>query len=161
MNAIKETRQFRVNPRIVSNPEDIYKFDNSTLKFQHENRKESILIESFSGSEKTGYLLILPLFSKSRPKEKQAVFFSNITYSNSIEAKLLIREGLMCSWEMGYHVAFTSGKNSLYKDSGFQNFSKNFFRSFFPKISLLYSDLTWNGIKQVSRDLIFPIIVSS
>ena len=160
MNALKETQQFRMNPRIITHPEDICMFDKGMLKLPHKIRQESILIESYSGSKKTGFLLVMPLFSKSYPKEKQAVFLSNMAYSNRTEAKLLIKEGLMCSWEMGYHVAFTTDTNSFCSDFGFQIISKNFFRPVIPQISLLYSELTWDGIKQISHDLIFPFIVN-
>lgn len=160
MNALVDTQQFRMNPRIISNPEDIFKFDNGMLKLQHENRKESVLIESYSGKEKTGFLLILPLFSRSNPEKKQAVFFSNISCSNRIEAELLIREGLMCSWEMGYHVAFAPDTNSFYGGSEFRKAATNFFYPVTTGIPFVYSELTWDGIKQISHDLIFPFIVN-
>ena len=157
MDTFQVTQQFRMNPRIVTNPKEIVRFDKSYSSISSGIRRETILIESYTGITKTGHLLILPLFSGSSPLEKQAVFLSNLTYSNINEAEKLIREGLMCSWELGYHVAFASDSNSLYKNSGFRNISKNFFSSFPHRAPLLYSELSWNGIKKIAHDLIFPV----
>ena len=145
-----------MNPRVLMNPEDIRKFDDGNVNLYRENRKGAILIESYTGNESTGFLLILPLFSKSKPTKKQAVLFSNLSYTKRDEALMLIREGLMYSWELGYHAAFALETDLLYNESGFMKTPDNLFHQ--DRMSLFFSELSWNGIKRISHDLIFPFM---
>ena len=158
MNTMQVTQHFKVNPRIILNSEKLAQLDESFLKIQSDNKRESVLIESFTGNNQTGHLLILPLFSKSKPKVKQAVLFSNLLYTYPAEAEKLISEGLMCSWELGYHVAFTLDSDSIYRNSMFRNIPRNNFQSFPFRNSLFFSELSWDGLKKVEHDLIFPVI---
>ena len=118
--------------------------------------KESFLIESFSDGKLSGHILILPLFSKSKPHTKQAVLFSDLSYSTISEAKSLIREGLMCSWEIGYKVAITTQCTDIFKVTGFSELPSNIFFSQTISKNFGIIELSWDGIKKLSKDLIFP-----
>jgi len=156
MNTITSSKPFTLIPRVLINPNEICKIDDTLLTVPHLNEKEIILIESYRNTHLSGHIVIKPLDSVSNPSDKQAGFLTDLFYSSPEEGKLLIKEALMRSWELGYRVAFTSIGDSIYLKSGFRKIARKFTHSFNTNLPLLYSELVWNGIKLISDDLIFP-----
>jgi hypothetical protein len=152
-----EKQSFTIKPRYLENTGHELDLQKYYPVIRHNAIKEIILIESYTGKRLTGHLLILPLFSKSKPSEKQAVLFSNLTYANHIEAKKIIAEGLMCAWEMGYHVAFTQNLESIIVKSGFIHPEKSHLKLNSVQSQLHYYELSWDGMHKIPDDLIFPI----
>lgn len=160
MNTAQINSQIRVKPRFINNRKEIINFTDRNQHVLFRNRQEAILIESYTEAELTGHLLILPLFSKSRSNKKQGVLMANIDYKSKEEAGLLIREALMCSWELGYHVAFALYQSNLFTENGFNKVPKTQFPAYHFEVPLLYSELSWEGMKQISADLIFPYLLN-
>jgi hypothetical protein len=156
MNAVEQSEQFRLKHKSLLNSSEIRRYSKVAADNLRNARKEVMLIESYTGNELTGHLLVTPLFSRSRPTKNQAVFFSNLFYSTNREAVLLIREAEMCSWEMKYHVAFALNTCSFYFENGFHKNTNNAFPEYNREIPLIYSELSWNGMDLLSEDLIFP-----
>ena len=157
MNAVEQSEQFRIKHRSLLNSADISRFNKVAVDNFRNARKEVILIESYTGNELTGHLLVTPLFSRTKPAENQAVFLSNLFYSTNKEADSLIREAKMCSWEMEYHVAFALNTCSFYFENGFHKNTNNAFPLYCKEAPLIYSELSWDGINVLSGDLIFPM----
>ena len=158
MNITQNVIEFQTEPFLFSNPENLKNYNENNLHEYYDGYNyEGILIKSYENKKISGFALFLPVISQSKPQTKQAVFLANLVYSNPNEAKKLIREGLMCSWEDGYHVAFVFGENQLYNNLGFQKVSKNFFDSRNNRLSLLMYELSWNGLEMISNDLLLPV----
>ena len=124
-----------------------------SLSENHETKDMQLRI--FSHEHPGGSLNISPLFSKSNPKNKQAVLFSKLSFTDLVMMKTLMKEALMLSWEMDYKVAFTSNDFEVYSRVGFQKVQ-------IPLIlagsssPVYYFDLAWDGIKKLPSDIVFP-----
>lgn len=117
----------------------------------------AIVIRSFYGEDKTGTAIFLPLPSAGDPLKKQAVYLARLTAKENSIAKALLSEGLMCSWEAGYHVAFVLDEKPVYYDAGFQKVSHNFFHRRTNGFPALAFELSWNGLEMIEYDLLLPI----
>jgi hypothetical protein len=117
-----------------------------------------IWLQMFNHGKRTGSIKIQPLYSRSKPKEKHAVLFSEITCSNLIARKTLIKEALMVSWEMDYKVAFVLFDIEIYCQAGFRR-SENFGIISNGTFSAYFFDLAREGIKKIPADIEFPLCI--
>ncbi|MBN1185229.1 MAG: hypothetical protein JXB49_23290 [Bacteroidales bacterium] len=102
-----------------------------------------------------GSIKISPLFSISKPTEKQAALFTNLNFTNNENCQKIIKEALKLSWEMGYKVAFTAEYREEYTKAGFQQVDRTF-NGYKKQYPLLFFELSWDGIKKISNNIIFP-----
>jgi hypothetical protein len=116
---------------------------------------KSLKIELNRGKEIIARLVLTPLISKLGHENHRAIMFEYLNYSGLRAANFIIKEALMLSWEMGYEVAFANTDIPLFVKSGFEKVSK-IFTCYNNQQPLFYSELTWNGMKNIPCDLVFP-----
>jgi len=119
-------------------------------------RGDAYKLEINYGNKQTNSLLLISLLSKSKTSSKPAVIFTEPICSDDDFAKLLIREALMISWEIGYDVAFANSTNKIFLASGFKE-SEKIFALYNYELPLLCAELSWNGIEKIQEDLVFPL----
>ena len=117
---------------------------------------EPILIEKYEEDKFKASVKIVPLFSISKPLEKQAALFTNLSFKNNEVCQEFIKEALKLSWEMGFKVALATEYQNEYTKSGFQQVER-IFHGYKKQYPLLYFELSWDGINKISGDIIFPL----
>jgi hypothetical protein len=134
--------------------------ESNKIEIQNLKTNEIILLRSYMGNHTTGYIIFLPVSSTSKPTKKQAVLLAGLSYSNRETSIVLIREGLMVSWELDYQVAFAPDADPLFYESGFEKNSRNFFQKNENAHPVLTSEISWDGMKSISNDLIYPLKIT-
>ncbi len=161
MNTSQNTQKFIIKPRLLTFPDEIHTFGITASLADVDAGKGAMLVESYSGDVVSGYLVMMSVYSRSDENKKQAVLFLKLIYSDIEEGRMLIREGLMRSWELDYHVAFARETDPLFVESGFRKVPGNFVRSDVTELPLLFSELSWHGMNELSADLIIPKVTNS
>ena len=146
-------RKLQIEAEFVT---DITEIHQLLPEFESYATSGAIVIRSFYGEEMTGLAIFLPLRAAGDPLKKQAVYLARLTAKENNIAKALLREGLMCCWEAGYHVAFVLEEKAVYYDAGFQKISHNFFYRRTNGFPVLAFELSWNGLEMISSDLLLP-----
>ena len=71
-------------------------------------------------------------------------------------AELLVREVMMCAWEIGFHVLFSFENHLRLKKIGFHTVEKKYFASNLDKYDVKGIELSWNGFEIINKDLVLP-----
>ena len=71
-------------------------------------------------------------------------------------AEILVREAMMCAWEVGYHALFSFENHPRLIKVGFQPAKKEYFSINLDKYKVSGIELSWNGFEIINKDLILP-----
>ena len=156
MKNSQNSQKLLINSGLSTIPGEVQTLRIKSMEKDLPERNGAFVIESYTGNVVSGYLIIQPMFSHLGDNSNETVVFTKVVYSNTNEAKMLVREGLMRAWELDYLVAFVLDKDPVFMETGFQKVTGKLIHSEMAGLSVLFKELKWHGMKRISKKLIIP-----
>ena len=156
MKNSQNTPKFMIKSGLSGNPNEVYTLRIKDLEKDLSGGNGEWIIVSYTGNIVSGYLVLQPMYSHTGKNSEEAVVFSKIVYASIGEGKMLVREGLMRSWELGNLVAFALDKDPVFMEAGFQKVTSKLIHSEMAGLAVLFKELKWQGMKRISGKLVIP-----
>jgi len=142
---------------------NILEFHRNQIPFAQPRYLQNAL-ESFSGisliayeeDRLLGHTFLIPLSSQRNLNVVESALVCGVWTLDMDVAELLIKEAIMSAWESGFHAVFSFENHLKLKKAGFAPVRKDFFSIGLSNYDAIGMELSWNGFKIITKDLILP-----